>query len=91
MPPGLFSLSRDEQGRLRPQRQVVHIENRTGCHGGSYWALTLECGHFKCVSSARPKDGVRAMFRRIRFAPAYTRCYTCTVDTPVGAVASSCL
>ena len=75
-----MGLGRDERGRWRPWRQVVHIETRDTRGGGRCWFLTLECGHFKAVSIpyARPAVHLLGLFSgKRRLAPERVRCIVC--------------
>ena len=56
--------------------EVIHIENRTGPKGGSYWHLTLACGHHHAARNSKPK-GVRIITAPMRLAPRKVRCYHC--------------
>lgn len=61
----------------KPWREVVHIEDCIGGHGGDYWLLTLDCGHV----AARTKPAFRAwkIFDPIEkfLAPKCVRCAYC--------------
>lgn len=71
---------------LNPFRQVQHIEERTGSHGGGAWLLTLSCGHLAVRRRPNPKPlrvtsmlmvlGTERLFRRLR-APERVRCLAC--------------
>jgi hypothetical protein len=57
-------------------KEVVHIKDSVGPHGGRYWFLTLSCGHFKAVRQPHFR-GVQAIVRPIRFAPKSVHCIVC--------------
>jgi len=60
-------------GRLIP---VAHIEAKTGPHGGEFWWLTLECGHFKAVRKPRFREH-QILRRKMPFAPRRVKCLVC--------------
>lgn len=76
--------------RSAAQRDVVHIEDRIGPHGGEYWLLTLACGHLAVQRKPRgsvctvadPSSGggvqtFRSPFARPRLAPKRKMCPLC--------------
>ena len=61
-------------------REVVYIREGRGSRGGSFWLLTLECGHL----AVRQKPNVRLrafQIPRPRFAPKRCRCRMCQERT----------
>jgi hypothetical protein len=83
-----MSLGRDEHGRWRPWREVIHIETRDARGGGQCWFLTLGCGHFKAVSVPYASNPVRALFLRRRMAPHRVRCVICAVSPEASSISS---
>jgi hypothetical protein len=70
----------------KPWREVVHIDEMTGAHGGLAWVLALSCGHFAVRAQPRPKmfeafryaNGVRGCrMSKPRVAPKRVRCIMC--------------
>ena len=83
-----MGLGKDENGRWRPWRQVVHIETRDTRGGGQCWVLTLECGCLKAVSVPLASNPFRAILRKPHGAPERVRCITCPAEPAAdGAVA----
>jgi hypothetical protein len=68
---------------MRPLRDVVHIEEKTGPRGGEFWWLKLSCGHFvaKYRRGSRFSNMVGLIFGRITIedmlAPKRARCWSC--------------
>ncbi len=84
----------EESNRQRGAwKTVVHIEDCVGVHGGLYWMLTLECGHFKSVRRPVVRDywlmgeaigaslGVKQPQYAPKFAPKRLRCLMCKETT----------
>ncbi len=63
----------------RPMREVVHIIEREGTHGGALWWLVLECGHSVSRRRVVSKNRPAAMFEPIerRLAPKHALCLYC--------------
>lgn len=59
------------------RRDVTHIKDCTGPHGGRYWFLTLSCGHFKAVRMPHYRLA-QAITRPIKFAPKRCQCLICS-------------
>lgn len=63
-------------------REVVHIKDGVGPHGGKHWCLTLSCGHI--IFHRKPKfrlgRDVAGVTRRTFEAPHKKRCILCPED-----------
>lgn len=59
-----------------PWREVMHIEDCVGPHGGAYWMLSLaECGHL--APHSKPVFRAYHAFRPPLSAPRRKRCLSC--------------
>lgn len=69
---------------MKAWKRVVHIESRTGPHGGRHWILTLECGHHAVHKQPRLSPVQAAGLRRVRstFAPKKKLCWVCSKKAP---------